>query len=939
MPSIISMKIGFMNIKGQSKLKPDKQMQIEHFLKCYKCDILNLQETNIDSESFAASDFICSNYNIISNNAPSGYGTSCLVKTDFKYENLRCDTQGRIIIFDIEDMTFLNIYLPSGTDATAKMSRENICSNVLPNLLVNCKLSGCAGGDFNAIIDKRDATNFPENKMSKCLQRLVNLRNWNDSYRCLYPQKLEFSRYYENSRAEGASRIDRCYHFGDNVTVKKAKYIPVAFSDHFSLVVDLNISGHSKSFISPKCRPLFKMKPEVILDKEFKARLKDAMKSWELVKGSGNEDDILRWWEYLVKPGVRKIALERTKEINSSKREVLNLLLIRQAYVTSKLKQGCLSVLGELFYIHNLIENWYLEESKKVQLQSRVDEFQLNEKTSLYHHELHKEVLKRTSILQLSTDEGLIAGHDLCAKYLEKSVEELLVNPPNLDPSAQDILLNEVTTVFDSADNEKFLKPPSKEIVKAVLDSSNLLAAPGSDGVPSLMYKEHWDIFGDHLTEIMGNIFKGNKLPRSMRTSLMVFGAKPKKPGSILPKDKRRISLLNTDFKLACGLEARLFKSVATHTLSPLQLVAGDDRLIRHGINLTRNAIYAASRKNHPGCGILDTDLIAAFDWLCLDWSLKVLKKKGLDGSVIARIQNLYSENISIIVVNDICGKSIPNLRGSLRQGDLPSMHLFCYGIDPLITYLEKRLKGILISSTPIQGPLKFLSPPLRAYEERYKLIGYADDIKPAITSMEEFLVVDSAFALFERASGCKLHRDPNNKKCKFLPLARWRGTLQQEDIPCQYMTLSDHLEMVGVDLYANWSQTRKANGDIIQKRIDNTVRAWKKGKFMPLSQRSWSLNVYCFSKIWFRSHSVDLRELDFSKITSIAKSWMYGDMLLKPEEIVLYRPVQSGGLGLINIKAKALAGLIRSFLETACMPKYNQSLYHQLLFRYHVVG
>ena len=64
-------------------------------------------------------------------------------------------------------MTFSNIYLPSGTDATAKMGRENICSNVLPNLLVNCKLSGCAGGDFNAIIDKRDATNFPENKMSK----------------------------------------------------------------------------------------------------------------------------------------------------------------------------------------------------------------------------------------------------------------------------------------------------------------------------------------------------------------------------------------------------------------------------------------------------------------------------------------------------------------------------------------------------------------------------------------------------------------------------------------------------------------------------------------------------------------------------------------------------------------------------------------------------
>ena len=82
MTSNFSMKVGFMNIKGQSKLKPDKQMQIENFLKCYQCDILNLQETDINSESFTASDYICSNYNIIPNNAPNGYGTSCLVKTE-----------------------------------------------------------------------------------------------------------------------------------------------------------------------------------------------------------------------------------------------------------------------------------------------------------------------------------------------------------------------------------------------------------------------------------------------------------------------------------------------------------------------------------------------------------------------------------------------------------------------------------------------------------------------------------------------------------------------------------------------------------------------------------------------------------------------------------------------------------------------------------------
>ena len=81
--------------------------------------------------------------------------------------------------------------------------------------------------------------------------------------------------------------------------------------------------------------------------------------------------------------------------------------------------------------------------------------------------------------------------------------------------------------------------------------------------------------------------------------------------------------------------------------------------------------------------------------------------------------------------------------------------------------------------------------------------------MKPAITSMAEFNLVDKASALFEESSGCKLHRDPAAGKCKFLPLSRWRNTLTQEDIP-PFMLLSDHLDMVGVELRATHTQTRK---------------------------------------------------------------------------------------------------------------------------------
>ena len=175
-------------------------------------------------------------------------------------------------------------------------------------------------------------------------------------------------------------------------------------------------------------------------------------------------------------------------------------------------------------------------------------------------------------------------------------MEELLLHPAALDKVAQDTLLKDVQVVFTEEDNKKFLTAPTKETVLRVLSDSNLLAAPGTDGIPGLLYKEHWDLLGDQLTEVMCEIFKNKTLPNSMATSLMVFGTKPKKPGSLLPKDKHRISLLNSDFKIASGLEASHLKNAATHTLSHLQLIAGDDRRIHHGINMARNAIYAAGK-------------------------------------------------------------------------------------------------------------------------------------------------------------------------------------------------------------------------------------------------------------------------------------------------------------------------------------------------------
>ena len=502
-----------------------KQLQIEAFSKFNHCK-LSLQEAHIEDETFSTCDFICSSYNIIQNNSINKFGTASLVKSELNAEDIRCDSEGKVIIFNIGEITLANFYLQSGTDSKSRTSRENYCCEVIPGMLGGCKEVGVVGGDLNCIIDKKDATHNPEAKWSKGLQRLVKLKEWKDSFRTLYPDTLAYSRHYENTRAAGASRIDRSYHFGE-LKVIEAKYLPLAFSDHFGFLVKYELPDILSRAFCPRSRHSFRLRAEVIKDSVFKSRLKDSMLTWQSIRGFGL--DTILWWEKVVKPGVKKLGIQRSKEQNKEKREALNLLLLRQCYLTMKVQQGLSYNLSELKTVHILIEQWYSRESEKVQHQARVNEFQHNEKTTIYHHELHKRSIKKASILKLQTESGIIEGHAACAEYLEKSVENLLLHPAELSLAAQQILLNEVVPVFSAEDNQEILKAPTSEVVKETVCHSNLNAAPGSDGIPGLFYKECWQVIGEPLTEVMSSIHMGNALSSSQRTSLMVFGSKPKK--------------------------------------------------------------------------------------------------------------------------------------------------------------------------------------------------------------------------------------------------------------------------------------------------------------------------------------------------------------------------------------------------------------------------
>ena len=186
--------IATLNIQGQSGLGDTKQKLIESFIKHHQLDILHLQEVEIISTTFQNCTYILSHFNIIQNNSPfNKYGTATLVRSDLSVDNIQCDTNGRVIVFNIQSVTFSNFYLPAGNDKDMRQSREKYLSETIPQLIINKKDICLFSGDYNCIMDKKDSLKYQDQKMSPSLKRFVSVFSLSYSFSHLHPDANIFS--------------------------------------------------------------------------------------------------------------------------------------------------------------------------------------------------------------------------------------------------------------------------------------------------------------------------------------------------------------------------------------------------------------------------------------------------------------------------------------------------------------------------------------------------------------------------------------------------------------------------------------------------------------------------------------------------------------------------------------------------------------------------
>ena len=72
--------IAYMNIRGQTRLTLEKQLQIQHFISQNDIDILHCQEIDVLEDTFNECTLITSSYNVITNNSQNKYGTATIVR-------------------------------------------------------------------------------------------------------------------------------------------------------------------------------------------------------------------------------------------------------------------------------------------------------------------------------------------------------------------------------------------------------------------------------------------------------------------------------------------------------------------------------------------------------------------------------------------------------------------------------------------------------------------------------------------------------------------------------------------------------------------------------------------------------------------------------------------------------------------------------------------
>ena len=455
---------------------------------------------------------------------------------------------------------------------------------------------------------------------------------------------------------------------------------------------------------------------------------------------------------------------------------------------------------------------------------------------------------------------------------------------------------------------EKLSGDATYEQVKLALKLSKNGTATGLDGCPYELWKELDDLYttavenrkeGFDILKMIATIFRDIRNYGIDERSKFAEGwmcpiYKKKDPTDI--SNYRPITLLNTDYKL-------LTKALALQLVEPIHKLIHPDqagfiprRSIFNHIRLASTVINYAEVMEEDGA-IVALDQEKAYDKIRHDYLWETMRAFNIPEDFTKVVKSLYENAHTEVAINGVLSKPFKVTRG-VRQGDPLSCLLFDIAIEPLACRFRscEELEGFSIPGA----------------EERLIINLFADDTTLYLSKNDRFDKVESLLQKWCKAAGAKF----NIEKTEIIPIGSENH--RHEVITTRKINREDQEPLDNRIRIAKNGEAVRSLGSWIGNGVDD-LTPWetildKMRKKLTIWAKSGPtiygkrliIQAVVGGHTQFLAKAQGMPTHIEDAINDIIRNYIW-DNDIHPRIALkhLYRPIDEGGLGLLDIKTR----------------------------------